>query len=230
MARTTSISFHPCGLRYRSGQIVLKEPPKIMRFELADYPGYVDRVYLDPRFEEYVGVCPECGGRSSGHPSFTPAIMWLADHIFQGVEGCANSDSPRTPRRPVNHIANPGRNTTMRTTTQISRDLTAANTALDQLLARIARLNAEIEERAKLPDEPAVDHIAFEIQFAPGGIKYSYAAQRVGKVWYLTGRETIGKPWDEVLNFIAQDHRVQAGTRRLQFRELESGRVVKAAK
>lgn len=286
MARTTSISFHPCGLRYRSGQIVPKDPPKIMRFELADYPGYVDRVYLGTQFEEFVGVCPECGGRSSSHPSFTPAITWLSEHIFRGGEGCANSDTrplhPTTQRErelrqgfvvdkiasggerarcihagcayvsatyargpmgafdagakhvasahPDNRIANPGKDTTMRRLIIIDRDLAQANASLEQLHARIDRLNAEREARLKLPAEPDVDNIAFEVQFAPGGIKYSYAAQRVGNVWFLTGRETTGKPWDEVLNFIAQDHRVQAGTRRLQFRELESGRVVKAAK
>jgi hypothetical protein len=118
---------------------------------------------------------------------------------------------------------NPGKQEPMRTQAQIERDL-------EILAVRYDQLQAELAERAKLPAEPDVDVISFEVQFDQHGPTYKYTARHTQSAWFLTGRETSGKSWDQVLEFMGRDVRVRAGRRRLQFEELEVVRTVKAAK
>jgi hypothetical protein len=102
--RTPSIHHHPTGLRYRSGTCI----PRGLRWELADYPGYVDMTHIGPT-KTYVGHCPECNHQSFEQTSFTPAIRWLSAHIrgILGDGGCANRDERLSPSRDEGFFVEP---------------------------------------------------------------------------------------------------------------------------
>lgn len=73
-------------------------------------------------------------------------------------------------------------------------------TILRQQLAAIAEELARLESR---PEEPPVGSvIRFEMQFSPGGIRYTYAAINAGGGWYTTGKGPQRVTWDALLDWM----------------------------
>lgn len=100
--------------------------------------------------------------------------------------------------------------------------IAATQTTLATLLEHKARLEAR-------PAEPTAKLITFEIRFPGNQTSYSYAAKRARGLWWVTGREGgRGRTWPEMLDFMAQDARVQ-NTGKLRFRTFATaaGELVK---
>jgi hypothetical protein len=89
---------------------------------------------------------------------------------------------------------------------------------LDNLLAQAAyvqeQLDKELEKKAKFGEDEYEDDtvIAFEYQFHPGGIFYSYVMIKVKGSWYTSGPRTNGKAWtwDELVDWWSRGTRRQA--------------------
>lgn len=75
---------------------------------------------------------------------------------------------------------------------------------------KLESLIAELREIQSLPPEPEREHtiVTFQIRFNPWEESYDYAALKVKGTWWLTGRETGGRTWTELLQFMSQDCRI----------------------
>lgn len=158
------------------------------------------------------------------------------------TRGCANPDGSfhrtktgainagRRHQRDIHNLAPNLIDNPTRKDTTVDTTLSSIETAIELTESRLVELYRQREERLKLPAEPEVDAIEFEIQYDFHGPKYTYAARKVHGAWFFTGRETGGKTWDQTLELMGKDVRVKAGTRRIQYVELERGITVKAKK
>lgn len=102
-----------------------------------------------------------------------------------------------------------------------------ANTA-STLRNQIAALASEVVRIEALPKEPDAKAIRFKKRYAAAGQNgahwYTYGAFRVRpNLWYVTGRVTNGFTWDQLLNWIGDEHlhtiRVAVEWRKLETEE-----------
>ena len=91
---------------------------------------------------------------------------------------------------------------------------------------RLSSLVAELEEIDSLPEEPGGDGtvVLFGVRFHPGDRTYDYAAYRAVDSWWLTGREKGGRSWEELLEFMSQDHRIADEGAPIIFEVLHAGK------
>jgi exonuclease VII small subunit len=150
-------------------------------------------LYSDGLSPRWRAKCTHAGCTwSSNYETRTRAESMGSAH-FQ-----SHLDRP-TPARP--------KEPTMRNIATVDRELELAQQRLEKLIA-------EREKLAKLPTEPENRYklIAFSIQFQEGDTVYDYAARKARGLWWVTGREGgLGRSWEQMLEFMSQDARVQSG-------------------
>lgn len=157
-------------------------------------------------------------GRCTWHGAY---FMNLTDAEKQGARHFqSHLDRPT----PANLTPNPTKENPVTTLDDLDRHIAVTEHRLAVLLEQKARIEAR-------PSEPTEPLITFTIQFQDGGTRYQYAARRDDGLglWWLTGREGgKGRSWEELLEFMAQDTRVQSG-KPLRFRthRIMDGTLVK---
>lgn len=129
------------------------------------------------------------------------------------------------PTPACNRVPNPSKEQTMTKLSDVNARIAVHEARLVELQAERTRLEAR-------PAEPIQsDVITFGITFPGNATRYEYAARRdkTRKLWWVTGREGgRGRTWEEMLDFMAQDKRVQEG-KPIRFRThlLVDGTLVK---
>lgn len=104
-----------------------------------------------------------------------------------------------------------------------------------QLERRLSSLVVELEKIDNLPAEPGPDGtiVRFDVRYTPSGVSYSYAALKSRGAWWLTGREKGGRSWEELLEFMSGDYRIQQDGEPIMFRVFDpnaGATVVQGAK
>lgn len=91
-----------------------------------------------------------------------------------------------------------------------------------QLERRLSSLVDELAQIDSLPSEPLEDNtvVTFEIRYNSHDHQtYTYAALKAKGAWWLTGREKGGRSWEELLEFMSQDHRISEDGAPIVFQE-----------
>jgi hypothetical protein len=104
------------------------------------------------------------------------------------------------------------------TTIRITYTKENSMSKIDNLLAQAKHIENLVEKELAKTAEFGVDEyeddtvIAFEYQFNPGGIFYSYVMIKVNGHWYTSGPRSAGKAWtwDELVEWWAKGKRRQA--------------------
>lgn len=112
------------------------------------------------------------------------------------------------------------------TPAHLARELRRIERDEELLAARKAELQAQMDFRKSLPDEPDVDTvIRFTVQHDNPGIVYTYVAfrsRRQGASWHTTSKSRPGPyTWDDMLTLMMLDVSVKAGARTLEFFEFD---------
>ncbi len=72
------------------------------------------------------------------------------------------------------------------------------------LEAEIARLQQELHTLNTLPKEPHLGAVILFSKSFGGRIAYDYAALRTTKGWFLTGKDSAAKTWEQLLDFACE--------------------------
>lgn len=86
--------------------------------------------------------------------------------------------------------------------------------AIDRLLAQREALDARIDQILERPAEPEPDVdgcavVWFRVRFREGSgcATYTYAAVLAKGSWWLTGRDTLGRTWQGMLDYLEVERR-----------------------